>query len=120
MKPFVAAKSLLDVYFPEKDSNIKNIGLWLFSLAINRLLGTKITDPSSGFRAFSMKSLKRITLYEDQYHTSELIIAAVKEKLRIGEVPIAILRRKHGKSKKGRTWKYGLNFAKVIMKTWWR
>lgn len=104
----------------ERDSKLKNIGLWLFGLAINKLLGTQITDPSSGFRAFNMNCLKKISLYEDQYHTSELIITAVKEKLRIGEVPITILKRKYGKSKKGRTWKYGLNFAKVIIKTWWR
>jgi hypothetical protein len=104
----------------ERDSKLKKMGLWLFSLAINKLLGTQITDPSSGFRAFNMNCLKKVSLYEDQYHTSELIITAVKEKLRIGEVPITILRRKYGKSKKGRTWKYGLNFAKVIMKAWWR
>ncbi|MBL6995933.1 hypothetical protein, partial [Desulfobacula sp.] len=61
-----------------------------------------------------------INLYEDQYHTSELIVEAVKKGMRIGEVPITILKRKYGKSKKGRDWIYGFNFAKTIVKAWWR
>jgi hypothetical protein len=84
------------------------------------LLGKKITDPSNGFRAFTMDCLEGISLYEDQYHTSELIINAVRKGKRIGEVPVDIRRRKFGKSKKGKDWLYGLNFAKTIIKTWWR
>jgi hypothetical protein len=67
-----------------------------------------------------MKSVSSINLHEDQYHTSELIIEAVKKGLRIGEVPITISKRKYGKSKKGNDWAYGLHFARIIIKTWWR
>jgi hypothetical protein len=84
------------------------------------LLGKKITDPSSGFRAFRMAAMASIQLQEDQYHTSELIIEAVKKGLRIGEVPITILKRKFGKSKKGKDLAYGFHFARIIVKTWWR
>jgi hypothetical protein len=83
-------------------------------------LGKRITDPSSGFRAFKMDKIKGIDLYEDQYHTSELIIDAIKKGLRVKEVPITILKRKFGKSKKGKDLVYGLNFARIIIKTWWR
>ena len=48
------------------------------------------------------------------------LIEAVKKGLRLGEVPIEILKRKHGKSKKGKDWLYGFHFAKIILKTWWR
>ncbi len=104
----------------ERDSLLRNIGLHFFSFIISRLLGFKITDPSSGFRAFNMNILERIPLYEDQYHTSELIISAVKNRMKIGETPITISRRKFGKSKKGKDWIYGAHFAKTIIKTWWR
>ena len=67
-----------------------------------------------------MESTHTIDLREDQYHTSELIIEAVKKSLRIKEVPVTILRRKFGKSKKGRDLIYGFHFAKTIIKTWWR
>ena len=86
----------------EKDNPIRIAGVHLFSAVISTLLGKRITDPSSGFRAFKIDKLKNIDLYEDQYHTSELIIDAVKKGLRVKEVPICILKRKFGKSKKGR------------------
>jgi hypothetical protein len=104
----------------ERDSRLRLIGVYFFSFIINRLLGTKITDPASGFRAFKMNALKSIYLYEDQYHTSELIITAAKEGVRIGEVPITIHKRRFGKSKKGKNWKYGLHFSLTIIKSWWR
>jgi GT2 family glycosyltransferase len=104
----------------EKDRLFRIIGVYFFGLLISFLLGKRITDPSSGFRAFKMDAMASIELYEDQYHTSELIIEAVKKGIRIGEVPITILKRKHGRSKKGRDWIYGFHFARIIIKTWWR
>ena len=104
----------------EKDDPIRIAGVHVFSAIISSLLGKRITDPSSGFRAFKMDKIKSIDLYEDQYHTSELIIEAVKKGLRVNEVPITILKRQFGKSKKGRDLTYGFHFARAIIKTWWR
>jgi glycosyltransferase involved in cell wall biosynthesis len=104
----------------EKDDVIRIAGVHIFSTIISSLLGKRITDPSSGFRAFKMDKMRSIKLHEDQYHTSELIIEAVKKGLRVKEVPITILKRKFGKSKKGRDLTYGFHFAKTIIKTWWR
>ncbi len=63
----------------EKDNPIRIAGVHIFSAIISSLLGKRITDPSSGFRAFKMDKMKSFNLYEDQYHTSELIIEAVKK-----------------------------------------
>ena len=104
----------------EKDNPFRAVGVYLFGTVISSLLGKRITDPSSGFRAFKMDKIKSIDLREDQYHTSELIIEAVKKGLRVTEVPITILKRKYGKSKKGRDLKYGFHFGKAIIKAWWR
>jgi len=104
----------------EKAGWFRITGVYFFSRIVSVLLGKKITDPSSGFRAFRMEAMSSIRLHEDQYHTSELIIEAVKNGLRIGEVPITILKRKHGKSKKGKDLAYGFHFARIILKTWWR
>jgi hypothetical protein len=104
----------------EKDSSFRLFGVYVFGFIISLLLGKKITDPSSNFRAFKMDAMKAIQLHEDQYHTSELIIEVVKKGMHIGEVPITILNRKFGKSKKGKDVIYGLHFARVILKTWWR
>ena len=104
----------------EKSKWLRIVGVYFFGRIVSALLGKKITDPSSGFRAFRMAAMASIQLHEDQYHTSELIIEAVKKGLRIGEVPITILRRKYGKSKKGKDLAYGFHFARIILKTWWR
>ncbi len=104
----------------EKDSLLRISGVYLFGWVISLLLGVKITDPSSGYRAFRLDIMNPIDLVEDQYHTSELIIAAVRNKVRIGEAPITINRRKFGKSKKGKDLKYALSFTRAIIKTWWR
>jgi hypothetical protein len=104
----------------EKANRLRIFGVFFFGRIVSALLGKKITDPSSGFRAFRMEAMASIQLHEDQYHTSELIIEAVKKGLRIDEVPITILRRKYGKSKKGKDLAYGFHFARIILKTWWR
>jgi hypothetical protein len=101
-------------------SLFRAMGVYVFGSLISLLLGKKITDPSSGFRAFRMDAIGAVQLHEDQYHTSELIIEAVKKGLRIEECPVTILKRKHGKSKKGKDWLYGIHFARIIFKTWWR
>jgi len=104
----------------ESASRLRIAGVYIFGRIVSTLLGQRITDPSSGFRAFRIETMQSIRLHEDQYHTSELIIEAVKNGLRIGEVPITILRRKYGKSKKGKDLIYGIHFARIIIKTWWR
>ena len=104
----------------EKDSLLRITGVYLFGGLISLLLGKKITDPSSGYRAFDLRIMSSIDLHEDQYHTSELIIEAVRTGIRIGEKPVTIMRRKYGKSKKGRDLKYALNFTRAIVKAWWR
>jgi hypothetical protein len=101
-------------------SPLRTLGVYVFGTLISLLMGKKITDPSSGFRAFKMAAIGAVELNEDQYHTSELIIEAVKKGLRIEECPVTILKRKHGKSKKGKDWLYGIHFARIIFKTWWR
>ena len=104
----------------ERDSLVRIAGVYIFGWLVSLLLGKKITDPSSGYRAFDLKIMETIDLHEDQYHTSELIIEAVRKGIKIGESPITIMRRKHGKSKKGRNLRYALNFTRAIVKTWWR
>ena len=103
-----------------KSSVMRDTGINLFTKTINFIAGTKLTDCSSGFRAFNVKKMSSLNLREEQFQTAEVIVEAAKKGLRIGEVPITIVQRKHGTSKKGRDIKYGLFFAKTIIKSWWR
>lgn len=104
----------------EKDSLVRYLGIHVFNAAIRLLTAVKITDCSNGFRAFRVSELARVQLRQDQFHASELIIDAAKKGIRIGEAPVTVRRRLSGESKKGRNWRYGLAFARTILKTWWR
>ncbi len=104
----------------EQYSKLRYWGVVLFGRMISLLLGQKVTDPSSGFRAFTPRVLKTCVLIQDQYHTAELIIEAAKHELRIMERPITILRRLSGTSKKGKDFKYALYFLRTIIRTWTR
>jgi glycosyltransferase involved in cell wall biosynthesis len=104
----------------EKDSAVRLAGIHVFNALIRLLTSVRISDCSNGFRALRIDCLSRLHLRQDQYHTSELIIEAARRGVRIGEAPVTVKRRHSGESKKGRNWKYGFNFAKTILKTWWR
>jgi len=104
----------------EKYSEVRYWGVNFFGMLISRLIGQKITDPASGFRAFNQKVLQTCSLTQDQYHTPELIIEASKRGLRIVEQPVLIKRRLSGESKKGKDWKYALFFLRTVIKTWFR
>ena len=64
--------------------------------------------------------MRGLDLREDRFSAAELILEAVKKKLRIKEVPVAIRRRAQGESKKPRRLGYPLGFLRVIIRTWLR
>lgn len=104
----------------EQYSKLRVSGVIVFSKMINMLIGTNITDCSSGFRAFNKSVLEQCILMQEQYHTAELIFEAAKRGFRIDERPITIERRLSGTSKKGKEFRYALNFLRTIVKTWFR
>lgn len=104
----------------EKDSFFRYMGIFFFNAVINLITGSKITDCSNNYRVFKTKVLSKLRLVQAQYHTSEFIIEASKNGFIIAEAPITVMKRLHGKSKKGNNVKYAFNFAKTIIKTWWK
>ena len=104
----------------EAASLIRHIGIYLFNGVISVLARKKITDCSSGYRAIRAADLVRLHLAENQFHTSETILVAVKAGLRVEEVPVTIARRYSGVSKKPRAFRYGWGFLRAIVRAWWR
>ena len=104
----------------EVDSWVRLVGIYVFSTLIRLLTAVRITDCSNGFRALRTEALKRVTLRQDQFHTSELIIDAAKKGFRVGERPITVKKRSSGTSKKGGILSYGLSFMRTIVTSWWR
>jgi hypothetical protein len=104
----------------DRDSRTRYFGVIIFSKLVSWLTGVRITDCSSGFRAFAVDRIAELDLRQDQFQTSEVLITAAKKGLRIGEVPIHIARRQYGESRKGHNFYYGLMFFKTVTRTWWR
>lgn len=104
----------------EKESTIRHLGVHFFSWLVTILTGRRVTDISSGYRAARADLLRDLVLEQDQFWTSEILIEALRHRARITEVPITILARAGGKSKKPKSLKYGWSFSKVIIQTWLR
>lgn len=103
-----------------KSSLLRRSGVHLFTRIVNLVSGLSLTDCSNGFKAFDVASMNTLRLKEDQFQSTEVILEAAKKGLRIGEVPVTIGPRKYGESKKGPDLKYGLYFAKTVLKSWLR
>jgi hypothetical protein len=104
----------------ERESLIRHVGVHFFSRLTTLLTGTRVTDISSGYRAATAELMRKLVLQQDQFWTSEVLIEALRHRARIVEVPITILARAGGKSKKPKSLKYGWNFGKAIIQTWLR
>jgi hypothetical protein len=104
----------------ERESMVRHVGVHFFSNLVTVMTGSRVTDVSNGYRATRADALKRLVLDQDQFWTSELLIEAMRHRLRIKEVPITVRARAGGVSKKPKNLKYGWRFAKAIVQTWLR
>jgi glycosyltransferase involved in cell wall biosynthesis len=104
----------------ENTDRFRNIGVRFFARLISFLTGTKLTDTSSGLRLMRAELTGAVRQTQPQYQTSELLIGALFQGFRVTEVPTVMRHRMSGTTKKGGNLFYGLRYARVIGKTWWR
>ncbi|MGE5459942.1 MAG: DUF2304 family protein [Solirubrobacterales bacterium] len=104
----------------ERESLIRHVGVHFFSWTVTVLTGQRVTDISSGYRATRADTLRKLILEQDQFWTSEVTIEALRQHARVVEVPVTFLTRRGGVSKKPKSFRYGWNFSKAIVKTWLR
>ncbi|MBK1785411.1 glycosyltransferase family 2 protein [Prauserella cavernicola] len=102
------------------DSKVRWLGVRVFAVLATILTNRKITDTSFGFRAMKAELATSVTLREPQYQSSELLLGVMAQGARVLEVPMTMHLRNNGQSKKGRSLKYGANYARVMTGTWLR
>jgi hypothetical protein len=115
---FVTGSRRLGSY--QHDSAIRWLGVRVFSWIASLLTLRRITDTSFGFRAMKAELAMSVTLREPQYQSSELLLGVMARGARVLEVPMTMRLRNNGTSKKGRSIKYGANYARVMFWTWLR
>jgi glycosyltransferase involved in cell wall biosynthesis len=90
-------------------SIMKKIGNVAFAKVFSKLLKSKLTDTTSGFRAFTPE-VARLPLINQFTYTQEQLIRAGKQKMRIVEIPIVT-----NKTRESRLFKNSFDYA---IKAW--
>jgi hypothetical protein len=106
----------------EADSNhfAREMGIVFFNRLVSFITRTRVSDCSNGYRAVRTAVLPQLVLRQEQFHTSEFMIEAIKRGIPAKEVPVTVAKRLHGHSKKPAVTRYGLGFANAIVRTWLR
>jgi glycosyltransferase involved in cell wall biosynthesis len=104
----------------ETSDLVRRAGVVVYSAVVNRLIGQRLTDTSSGYRALRIEVLRDVVLEQDQYQTAELIISAGRRGWRLAERPTVWHPRAAGSSKKGSNLFFGVRYGMVIVATWRR
>jgi len=98
----------------------RELGVALFNRLVRILVGVRVTDCSNSFRAIQTEILRELDLRQPQFHAAEFLIEAISRGFSFEEVPVSVLRRQHGRSKKPATLRYGLGFSLAIIGAWGR
>ena len=106
--------------FYEEAGSVRHVGVVFFSRMISILTGTTISDCTNGFRAIRVSELHKLDLVEERFNATEIILEALKNKLRFVQVPVTMLSRAAGETKKPPKLAYPLGVFRVIISTWLR
>jgi len=71
----------------------KKIGNMLSSRVVSKLMGQRINDAQTGFRAFNLDALNKLHIFSGYTYTQETLLQAKYKGLKIIEVPVAFRRR---------------------------
>ena len=104
----------------EPNHYARELGIVFFNRMVSLITRTKVSDCSNGYRAVRSDVLPQLVLRQEQFHTSEFLIEALRRGIPAKEVPVTVARRMHGHSKKPAVVRYGLGFANAIVRTWLR
>ena len=98
----------------------RELGIVFFNRLVSFITRTHVTDCSNGYRAVRSTALPQLVLRQEQFHTSEFMIEAIKRGIPAKEIPVTVEQRLHGHSKKPAVVRYGLGFANAIVRAWLR
>lgn len=115
---FVLGSRFLGYY--EEAGSVRHIGVVFFSKLISILTRTSISDCTNGFRAIRVSMLHKMNLVEDRFNATEIILEALNSGLRFHEVPVSMLKRAAGETKKPPRLAYPFGVFRVIVRTWLR
>ena len=106
----------------EADPNTRSreLGIVFFNKMVSFITRTKVSDCLQRLPRRAHHGPPQLVLRQEQFHTSEFLIEAIKRGVPAKEVPVTVAKRTHGHSKKPAVVRYGLGFTNAIVRTWLR
>jgi len=103
---------------PKDMPRVKMFGNRIFSKIVSWLVGQRLNDTQTGFRAYSKEALLNISIVNDFTYTQEVLIDLKFKGLQIGEMPVEVT---YDEKRKSRVVKNVFNYTtralSIIIKT---
>src|SRR4051794_21328254 len=82
-----------------RSTAIRRVGIRVFAWTVSRIVGQRVTDTTSGFRAIGRRGIALFAAdYPHDYPEVEATVMVAKARLRLEEVPVAMRERAGGRS----------------------
>jgi glycosyltransferase involved in cell wall biosynthesis len=82
-----------------KASMMRRVGILVLSKAVSMIVGEKLTDPTSGFRAANRRAIQLFSVnYPQDYPEPEAMVLLHQCRLKMKEIPVKINQRYSGES----------------------
>ncbi len=95
----VGSRFLQDFGPGSRSTFARRLGIRFFARLIGLMSGSRVTDPTSGFRCLGPRAWKRFAdAYPEDYPEPESLFWCARNGLRIGEVPVRMFERQGGVS----------------------
>ena len=88
---------------PSRTTLPREAGIVFFNRLVSFITRTHVTDCSNGYRAVRADVLPQLVLRQEQFHTSEFMIEAIKRGVPAKEVPVTVVSRLSG-TRRSRPW----------------
>jgi glycosyltransferase involved in cell wall biosynthesis len=77
----------------------RRTGIHIFAFVMSHIVGQRVSDPTSGFRLYNRRAIALFARdYPHDYPEAEAVLMVHHHRLRMGEVPVRMLRRDGGVS----------------------
>ena len=103
---------------PKNMPRVKMFGNSVFSKIISWLVGQRLEDTQTGFRAYSKEALLNVSIVNDFTYTQEVLIDLKFKRLRIGEIPVKVIYDEKRKSRiVSNVFNYAARALSIIIRT---
>ena len=82
----------------KKPFSIRMIGSFIIQTAIKLVTGKKITDPTSGMRAYNQKAIKEFVVNASLTPEPDTLVYMMKKKMQVKEIQVELHEREFGES----------------------